>query len=129
TVKEVHLPFILWALPDPKSFSLTGAGVVHGSLDELGIKHKFIYGSHENPKVIDRIIKYSKAAMVVRCLSKSRFGMFGGRTGGMYTATADMTQVKQIFGVEYDQIDQHRLIIEAQNVPDEKAEETLGRIE
>lgn len=128
TVKEIHLPFILWALPDPKSFSLTGAGVVHGSLDELGIKHKFIYGSPENPEVIDEIAKYSKAEMVVRNLSKSRFGMFGGRTGGMYTATADMTQVKHVFGVEYDQVDQHRLIIEAQNVSDEKAQEMLGRI-
>jgi len=128
TVEEIHLPFILWALPDPKSFSLTGAGVVHGSLDELGIKHKFIYGSPENPEVIDEIAKYSKAAMVVRHLSKSRFGMFGGRTGGMYTAAADMTQVKHVFGVEYDQVDQHRLIIEAQNVSDGKAEEVLGRI-
>ena len=129
TVKEVRLPFILWALPDPKSFSLTGAGVVHGSLDELGIKHKFIYGSPENPEIIDEIAKYSKAAMVVRHLSKSRFGMFGGRTGGMYTATADMAQVKHVLGVEYDQVDQHRLIIEAQNVPDGKAEEVLNRIE
>ncbi|GAI08145.1 unnamed protein product, partial [marine sediment metagenome] len=128
TVKEIHLPFILWALPDPKSFSLTGAGVVHGSLDELGIKHKLVYGSPEDPKVINEIVKYAKAAMVVKRLSKSRFGMFGGRTGGMYTAAADMTQVKNIFGIEYDQIDQHRLVIEAQDVPDGKAEETLGRV-
>ncbi len=128
TVREIHSPFILWALPDPKTFSLTGAGVVHGSLDEMGIKHKLIYGSPENPEVINKIAEYSKAAMVVRHLSKSRFGMFGGRTGGMYTAMADMAQVKNLFGVEYDQVDQHRLIIEAQNVPDEKAQEMLDRV-
>ena len=37
------LPSLLWAIPNPNDTSLTGLGVAHGSLEELGILHKVVY--------------------------------------------------------------------------------------
>ena len=51
---ESNVPILLWSIKDPATFSLTGAGIAHGSLDEIGIKHKFIYGSPEDEKVLNK---------------------------------------------------------------------------
>ncbi|KXA91342.1 hypothetical protein AKJ63_01575, partial [candidate division MSBL1 archaeon SCGC-AAA259D18] len=99
-----------------------------GALDEMGIRHKFVYGSPEDMETIDEIVDHAKAAMAVKGLSESYLGKFGGRTGGMYTATADMTQVRDLFGVEYNHVDQYRLILEAQNLSDEVVGKALDEV-
>ncbi|GAG59628.1 unnamed protein product [marine sediment metagenome] len=50
------MPFVLWAMADPQSFSLVGGGIVHGSLDEIGIKHKFVYGLPDDQEALKSIV-------------------------------------------------------------------------
>jgi len=120
---EITIPSIIWAVPEPATFSLVGAHVIHGSLDEMGIKHKLIYGDPNEEKTLDDIIAYSRAATVVNNLNGSRFGLIGGLSIGAYTFVADLVQVKSLFGIETKHIDQLVLIDKARKIPDEECEE------
>ncbi|MBA7624953.1 hypothetical protein ES703_32373 [subsurface metagenome] len=126
--QEVRMPFVLWAMADPQSFSLVGGGIVHGSLDEIGIKHKFVYGLPDDQEALKSIVSYARAAMVVNKLKGSNFGLIGGRSMGMYTAMVDMAQVKRIFGVEIEHVDQYQLWLLATQISDEKAREFYEKI-
>ena len=40
--QHVTRPLILWGMADEQAFSLVGAAISHGSLDEVGISHKYL---------------------------------------------------------------------------------------
>ncbi len=128
SAQEVTLPTILWSPRDAAAFSLTGAGVTHGSLDEVGVKHKFVYGSPKDAEVIGDITSFARAAMVVNRMKRQKLGLIGGRVAGMYTTTVDMAQVKSIFQVEIEHVDQYRVILEAEKVLLKTVEETIKKI-
>ena len=123
--RRLNRPFILWALPDMVLSSLVPSCVTHGSLDEMGIQHKFVYGWPEDDAALDQITKYARASMVVNHMDGIKYGLIGGRCMYMYTAMPDLIQIKRIFGVETEHIDQYTLVLDAQKVSDEKALEYL----
>ena len=123
TIREVKIPFGIWAEDNPASFSLTAGGIVHGSLDELDLSHRFFYGSPDSPDLMDEISDYIKATSCVTKLNGQRLCVVGGRVPGMYTTMADIIQVKQVFGIEIVHVDSLRVYLEAKNVAPEKIEE------
>jgi L-fucose isomerase len=136
TVREVNLPFGIWAEDNAASFSLTAGGIVHGSLDELGLPHRFFYGSPDSEELIGEIGSFIRAAAAARGLSGSRLCVLGGRVMGMYTTMADIVQLKNVFGVEVEHMDAVRLYLEAEKAPQKEAaavearlRETFGKIE
>jgi len=128
SAQEVTIPTVLWSPRDAAAFSLTGAGVTHGSLDEVGVKHKFVYGSPKDTEVIGDITSFARAAMVVNRMKRQKLGLIGGRVAGMYTTMVDMAQVKSIFQVEIEHVDQYRVILEAENVLRKTVEKTIKKI-
>ncbi len=124
TVRAVDIPFGIWAEDNPASFSLTAGGIVHGSLDELGLKHRFFYGSPRSQELVQEVGSFIRATAAVNDLNGKRLCVIGGRVMGMYTTMADIVQLKQVFGVEVEHIDAVRLYLEAENVSREKVEET-----
>lgn len=65
TIKEVDIPFGTWAEDNPGSFSLTAGEIVHGSLDEFGLKHRFFCGSPGSEKLIKETSSFISAASAV----------------------------------------------------------------
>lgn len=135
TVRAIDIPFGIWAEDNPQSFSLTAGGIVHGSLDEMGLKHRFFYGSPESRHLMSEISSFINAASAVRRLRGRRLCMIGGRVMGMYTTMADIVQLKEIFGVEVEHMDAVRLYLAAENAPREEVTrtrkwigETLGAV-
>jgi L-fucose/D-arabinose isomerase len=122
TIREVKIPFGIWAEDNPGSFSLTAGGIVHGSLDELDIDHRFFYGSPGSPDLIKEISDYIKAASCIAKLNGQKLCVIGGPVPGMYTTMADIIQVKKIFGVEIVHVDSLRVYLEAKKVVPEKIE-------
>jgi L-fucose isomerase len=117
TIQGMGIPFGVWAEDNPASFSLTAGGVVHGSLDEHGLKHRFFYGSPKSEGLRQEISAFIRAAACANALSGKRLCVVGGRVMGMYTTMADIVQVKNIFGVEVEHIDSVRVYMEAKKTP------------
>jgi L-fucose isomerase len=121
TLRAVELPFGIWAEDNPGSFSLTAGGIVHGSLDELGLKHRFFYGSPGSEPLIAEISAFAGACAAARQLSGRRLAVVGGRVPGMYTTMADLIQVKSLFGVEIEHIDSVRVRLAAEKLASAEA--------
>ncbi len=120
TLRAVDLPFGIWAEDNPGSFSLTAGGQVHGSLDELGLKHRFFYGPPGSARLLQEIASFVGAAACARQLAGRRLAVVGGRVSGMYTTMADIIQVKNLFGVETEHIDAVRVRAAAESLAEKE---------
>ena len=120
TLRAVDVPFGIWAEDNPGSFSLTAGGMVHGSLDELGLKHRFFYGSPRSARLLEEMAAFVGACACARDLSSQRLAVVGGRVPGMYTTMADIIQVKNIFGVETEHIDAVRVHLLAESLAEKE---------
>jgi L-fucose isomerase len=128
TVRAVDLPFGIWAEDNPGSFSLTAGGMVHGSLDELGLKHRFFYGSPKSTRAMNEISAFVRGAASARDLNGQRLVVIGGRVMGMYTTMADVLQVKRIFGIEIEHIDSLKVHQAAESLPDGEVQKARRRL-
>jgi len=120
TLKGIDVPFGIWAEDNPESFSLTAGGIIHGTLDELGINHHFFYGSPNCQSLLDKITIFIKAASCSKNIKDQKLCVVGGRVPGMYTTMADIIQVKKVFGIEIVHIDSLRVYLEAIKIKNKK---------
>jgi len=114
------LPVALWTQPDEDGASAVGFGVSHGALDEMGIEHEIVFGPWEEKR--SQMVSWARAVHAKAKLMGSRYGQIGGRSLEMMTADVDNNQVKRIFGIDYDHMEQWDLIHKAMEVPDEDAQ-------
>ena len=49
-LKLTSKPVLIWTTPISQGWATGGAMVLHGTLDEVGIKHKFVYGFPDDPE-------------------------------------------------------------------------------
>ncbi|MFX0168347.1 MAG: L-fucose/L-arabinose isomerase family protein [Candidatus Hodarchaeota archaeon] len=125
-IQATALPSIVYGYRSPAAFSLVGAAITHGSLDEVGLHHRFVYGEPNNSNVLRTITTYCRAAMAYDKLTRSKAVVIGGKTMGMVTAAVDFSQIKDIFGTEIEQVDMLRLFLDAQKVPEKKVKEKMA---
>jgi len=107
---------VIWTNPGSQGWRPVGGLVMHGALMEVGIPHRFVYGSYEDPKEIDRIVSYCRGSAMKNRLNMSTAGAFGGRGMGQTCGVADPSQWMRTFGVDIDSRDTTELIRTAQNV-------------
>ena len=62
---------LLWTHSGSQGWRSVGGLVMHGGLMEIGIPHKFVYGSSDNEKDVDRIVSYCRAAHMKSFLNMS----------------------------------------------------------
>ena len=109
-------PVLIWTHPGSQGWRPVGGLVLHGALLEVGIPHRFIYGSAEEPAEVDRIVSWCGAAALKRMLNMATIGTFGGRGMGQTCGAADPSQWMRVFGVDIDSRDTTELIRAAQEV-------------
>ena len=83
---------VLWTNPGSQGWRPVGGLVMHGGLKEVGIPHRFVYGSYDDPRTIERIGAYCRASAMVNRLNMSTCGAFGGRGMGQTCGVADPSQ-------------------------------------
>lgn len=112
---------------------LSGVLASSGALGQVGIRHVTLWGPATDVAV--RVSKLARAAMAVRRLEGATFGLIGGRALGMYTVTSDPAQVKAVFGVDIEHVDQLEVLRRAESVGEGEVErhfkwleERVGRI-
>jgi L-arabinose isomerase len=107
---------VLWTNPGSQGWRPVGGLVMHGALKEVGIRHRFVYGWHDDPGTIGQIASYCRASHEVNALNMSTIGAFGGRGMGQTCGVADPAQWMKVFGVDIDTRDTGELIEAAKQV-------------
>jgi L-fucose isomerase-like protein len=107
---------LVWTHPGSQGWRPVGGLVLHGALLEVGIQHRFVYGSSDDPREIDRIESWSKAAHLRKILAGATIGAFGGRGMGQTCGVADPSQWMRVFGIDIDSRDTTELIRRAREI-------------
>ncbi len=115
-------PYLLVAHINPKYPGMVGLLAASGALEQIGVKHAKVWGDPENEETINKIMKFIRAATTINRLKGERYGNFGGRPMGMYTAAANGDQWMKEFGIDVEHIDQYELVLRAEKVDKAKLE-------
>lgn len=126
-----RLPVLLLGNNRPETSSLVGILGAGGALDQAGIRHARVFDGH-SPEGRRKTAAFVRAAGVLGCLNGQTLGLFGGRSLGITTASADPAQWQKLFGVDIETVDQLEIRDLAENLPaDEVARHVdwlLGRV-
>ncbi len=120
---------ILWTNPGSQGWRPVGGLVMHGALKEIGINHRFVYGSYDDPATMERIASYSRASHERNLLNMSTIGVFGGRGMGQTCGVADPSQWMKMFGVDIDSRDTAELVTSAKAVTKEEIDSAKQEIQ
>jgi L-arabinose isomerase len=111
---------LLWTHPGSQGWRPVGGLVMHGGLLEIGVAHKFVYGSAQDGETISKIVSYARAAHLKAFLNMSTIGTFGGRGMGQTCGAADPSQWMRMFGIDIDSRDTTELIHTAERINEKK---------
>lgn len=120
---------LLWTNPGSQGWRPVGGLVMHGALKEVGIKHRFVYGSYDDPSEISRIVSYCRASHEKNKLNMSTIGAFGGRGMGQTCGVADPSQWMKVFGVDIDSRDTTELIETAKKISQDEIKKARDDIQ
>lgn len=104
-------PIFLWAVPEPWSGerlrlnSLCGINLAGHALGLRNRRYVYGYGLPEDPKVIVKICTLAAAGQLMRRLKNARLGVVGEHPAGMDSCHLDQAGLREVFGVEVEQID------------------------
>lgn len=124
-------PILLYCQVNPRYPGMVGMLAAAGALEQVGKVPERVWGEPEDPTVISKVLKFVRAASTLNRLKGERYGLFGGRSMGMYTAVANSDQWMREFGIDVEHIDQYELVVRAERVSPEKkkkAREWLERM-
>ena len=114
--RNIDKPLLMLSNLHPEHAGLVGMMASAGSLDQLGIKNYRVWGDIALPEVYERVVSFAKAAAVVSRLKGSVYGMFGGRSMGMYTGVAEQSVWMKKFGIDCEHIDEMEILRNAELV-------------
>ncbi len=128
-------PFMLAANLNPEWPGMVAMLASGGALHHLGIDHFRVAGDIKQKEVREKVLTFAKCAMVVNSLKGQKYGLIGGRSLGMYSATVNMQDWQEKFGIDIDHIDQLEIVRIAETIPEEQVEkafkwlnENIGKI-
>jgi len=113
-------PVLLFSPLDPSHAGLIGMLASSAALDQLGMKNTRIWGKIGDDETLEKIISHAKVVYTLNELNGRVLGLFGGSPMGIYTATADPSQVYSVFGVDVKHIDQLEIVRSAEKVSKDK---------
>jgi len=119
-IRSTSKPILIWTAPISQGWATGGAMVLHGTLDEVGIKHKFVYGFPNDPETLKRIKVYANSAKAINKLKGSTMGLIGGFSMGAFTGRVDEAYWMERFGINVDHVDQCIVIQAAKEIPKEE---------
>lgn len=107
--------------------ALPAAGVVKETLEQMGANFKFIYGMPDSPRIGEEIELFAHGAKTISSLSKSRVGLFGYFSMGMYTGGFDHLKLRSEIGPEMVHLDQYLIVKEAEKVDQSELRELIKK--
>ncbi|HAM09631.1 MAG: hypothetical protein A2X05_14755 [Bacteroidetes bacterium GWE2_41_25] len=120
---------VLWTNPGSQGWRPVGGLVMQGALKEIGLKHRFVYGSSKDPKEVEKVVSYCRASAMKNSLNMSTIGTFGGRGMGQTCGAADPSQWMKMFGLDIDSRDTSELLDTAKKITKSEIAEAKKRIQ
>jgi L-fucose isomerase-like protein len=111
---------VIWTHPGSQGWRPVGGLVMQGAFKEIGLKHRYVYGSYDERHEIERITAYCRASHMKNKLNMSTLGAFGGRGMGQTCGVADPSQWMKTFGVDIDSRDVTELVEAAKGITDQE---------
>jgi len=121
------LPVMLWAVANPNDTSFEGLALAHGSLDEIGARHHLHYGRLTSDDVAP-VVAWAQACRIKRMLVGAVYGEIGGRCLEMLPGSSDPNQLRKLFGIHVDPLEQWTLIRRAEEVPESEWKPVVDRV-
>jgi len=118
------LPLVLLGNMRPETSSIVGLLGAGGALDQMGRRHLRVFDAASEESRQD-VVALGQASRTLHTLRGQTLGLFGGRSLGMITATADAAQWHQRFGVDIEQGDQSEIVSLAQRAPADEVDRHL----
>ncbi len=120
---------VLWVNPGSQGWRPVGGLVMQGAMKEIGLKHRFVYGSYDDPQEMEKIVSYCHASTLQNRLNMSTIGTFGGRGMGQTCGAADPSQWMKVFGIDIDSRDSTELLNLAKSISREEIAMARERIQ
>lgn len=120
-VNLVGVPVLTYAPADGSLPGLGGMLAAAGSLKQLGLDPHRVWGELSDHRVQSQIARFMKAVRVLSRLRGSVYGLFGGRSMGMYTGVPNSELWQTLFGVDVEHVDQSEIIRVACSIDDRSA--------
>jgi len=125
---HLSVPVLIWCTPTSIGWATGGALVLHGALDEVGVKHKIVYGYPSEEETLKSIVAFARAANAANRLKKTTLGLIGGYSMGAVTGSVDIAQVLSKFGVKVEHVDQYMLVNLAKDISKEDVEKVYREL-
>lgn len=122
---HLPLPTALLGNTSPETSSMVGILGAGGALDQIGCAHLRVFDAG-TPESRRPLIAFLRAAGAAATLRGQTLGLFGGRSLGIFTATADPAQWQRLFGVDIQHYDQADIVALAEALPVEAVEQETG---
>lgn len=107
-------PLLLLSNIDPVQPGMVGMLAAGGALDQIGRRHRRLWGDPDEGDLVSKIGAEARAAHAVESLRGATFGRIGGRPMGMNTAVAATDQWQRSFGIDVEEIDQWEIVRRAE---------------
>lgn len=120
---------VIWTHDGSQGWRPVGGLVLSAALNEVGIKHKFVYGGTSDGTSAKRVANYCKASALKKSMELTTLRSFGGRGMGQTCGVADPSQWMRTFGIDIDSRDTYELVETAKNIADEKVNEVCDWID
>jgi L-fucose isomerase-like protein len=120
---------VIWTNPGSQGWRPVGGLVLQGALKEIGLKHRFVYGSFDDPAEIEKVTSYCRASAMKNSLNLSTIGTFGGRGMGQTCGAADPSQWMKMFGIDIDSRDTMELLDAAKKISPEEIRKAKEKIQ
>jgi L-fucose isomerase len=127
-IRRARKPCLIWSMIAIPNFALGGAVVANYTLQEMGIRVKFLAGSPEESEILDAVTSRARAATLVNKLDGAKFGRIGGTSMGMYNANLDEFHWKKITGLDIVHIDTYQITRYMERVSEAEAHQVLARV-
>jgi L-fucose isomerase len=119
-------PFLLAANLNPDWPGMVAMLASGGALRHLGIDHFRVAGDISSTKILNKVLAFARCARAASRLKGQKYGLIGGRSLGMYSATVSMQHWQKKFGIDIEHIDQSEIVRIAETVPQAQVDEALA---
>lgn len=133
-IREIeHLPICLWGFPmidTNNSLISTGSYVsfamFKGTMDRIKYRYKPVLGLPDNPDTIKKIVSFCRAASASERLKRTRIGLIGYTSMGIYPGTFDHVLMRVKVGPEIEQYDSYTIINMAESISNDECGEVIS---